>query len=146
MAIVLDLYTRLVRGWCLGRRLDEALSMGALRMALVEAAPEIHHSDQGLQYAAKGYVALLEGRGSRISMTARHSPHENGHAERFMRTIKEEEVDLADYRSFDEARTEIGQFITEVYNQKRIHSALGYVTPVEFEEAHYQVRAPLSEP
>jgi putative transposase len=146
LAIVLDVYTRVVRGWCLGRRLDEELSLGALRMALAAATPEIHHSDQGGQYAATGYVALLEGRGVRVSMSARHSPHENGYAERFMRTIKEEEVDLSDYRTFEEARREIGQFITEVYNRKRIHSALGYLTPVEFEEAHHQVQAPLSEP
>lgn len=146
LAIVLDVYTRVVRGWCLSRHLDEALSLEALRMALAVAIPEVHHSDQGVQYAATEYVALLESRGVCVSMTARHSPHENGYAERFMRTVKEEEVDLSDYRTFAEARQEIGQFIIEVYNRKRIHSSLGYLTPVEFEEAHRQVQAPLIGP
>ena len=146
LAIVLDVYTRVVRGWCLSRHLDEALSLETLRMALAVATPEVHHSDQGVQYAAIGYVALLEGRGVQVSMSARRSPHENGYAERLMRTVKEEEVDLSDYRTFAEARQEIGQFIIEVYNRKRIHSSLGYLTPVEFEEAHRQVQAPLIGP
>jgi putative transposase len=146
LAIVLDVCTRVVRGWCLSRHLDEALSLEALRMALAVATPEIHHSDQGVQYAATGYVALLESRGVRVSMSARHSPHENGFAERFMRTVKEEEVDLSDYRTFAEAHHEIGRFIIEVYNRKRVHSSLGYLTPVEFEEAHGQVQAPLIGP
>jgi len=146
LAIVLDVYTRAVRGWCLGRHPDEALSLEALRMALAVATPEVHHSDQGVQYAATGYVALLESHGVRVSMSARHSPHDNGYAERFMRTVKEEEVDLSDYRTFAEARQEIGQFIIEVYNRKRVHSSLGYLTPVEFEEAHRQVQTPLIGP
>jgi len=146
LAVVLDVYTRAVRGWCLSRHLDEALSLEALRMALAVATPQVHHSDQGVQYAATSYVALLESCGAQVSMSARRSPHENGYAERFMRTVKEEEVDLSDYRTFAEARQEIGQFIIEVYNRKRIHSSLGYLTPVEFEEAHRQVEAPLIEP
>lgn len=146
LAIVLDVYTRIVRGWCLSRHLDEALSLEALRMALAAATPEIHHSDQGVQYAATDYVALLESRGVRLSMSARHSPHENGFAERFMRTVKEEEVDLSDYRTFAEARQEIGQFISDVYNRKRVHSSLGYLTPVEFEDTYGHVQAPLIGP
>ena len=146
LAVVLDVYTRLVRGWYLGRRLDNSLSIGALCMALKQGSPSIHHSDQGVQYAALGYVAILEAHGAKISMSAKSSPHENGYAERFMRTIKEEEVYLSDYRSLEEASQQIGHFITEVYNRKRIHSALGYLTPVEFEQAYHRTQAPLSEP
>ncbi len=91
--------------------------------------PEVHHSNQGVQYAATSYTDLLAGRGVAISMAAVGKPEENGFAERLMRTIKEEEVDLTDYRDFADAYGQLGRFLDDVYNRKRIHSALGYLTP-----------------
>jgi len=146
LAVVLDVYTRMVRGWYVHRTLDHTLSLNALRQALQAGTPEIHHSDQGLHYAAPAYVALLREHGVRISMAAQGRPEENGYAERVMRTIKEEEVDLSDYDSFQDARQQLDTFIGDVYNRKRIHSALGYVTPAEFEAAYHQDQpSPLSQ-
>lgn len=136
LAIILDIFTRSIRGWCLSRTIDQQLTLDALRMALeAHPAPQIHHSDQGLQYAAYAYVNLLQAHHVQISMATVGKAEENGFAERFMRTIKEEEVDLSEYRNFADAQTQIGHFIEGVYNQKRIHSALGYFSPVEFELA-----------
>lgn len=100
--------------------------------------PQIHHSDQGIQYAVSAYTDLLKEHAIQISMAAVGKAEENGYAERFMRTIKEEEVDLSDYQDFADAQEQIGYFIEDVYNHKRIHSSLGYLTPVEFELA-YQI-------
>jgi putative transposase len=136
LAIVLDVYTRAVRGWNLSGALDQDLSLVALRMALADRIPEIHHSDQGVHYAAHGYTRLLKDHAIQISMAAVGKAEENGYAERFMRTIKEEEVDLSDYRDLADAQNQIGKFIEDVYNQKRIHSSLGYLTPAEFEVAY----------
>lgn len=133
LAVVLDVFTRTVRGWCLSRQIDQELTLTALRMALEKRQPRIHHSDQGIQYAAQAYIALLGSHQIEISMAAVGKAEENGYAERFMRTIKEEEVDLSEYLDFQDARIQIGHFIEAVYNQKRIHSAIGYLTPVEFE-------------
>ena len=135
LAIILDVFTRAIRGWCLSRTLDQELTLTALRAALGFRRPEIHHSDQGVQYAAYAYVNLLKDHGSQISMAAVGKAEENGYAERFMRTIKEEEVDLSDYQDFRDASSQIGRFIEDVYMTKRIHSALGYLTPAEFESA-----------
>lgn len=135
LAVVLDVFTRSVRGWNLSTGLDQELSLAALQMALADRVPEIHHSDQGIQYAAYAYIDLLKAHAIQISMAAVGKAEENGYAERFMRTIKEEEVDLSDYRDFADARAQIGRFIEDVYNTKRIHSSLGYLTPVEFEAA-----------
>ncbi len=135
LAVVLDVFTRSVRGWNLSVSLDQELSLAALRMALADRVAEIHHSDQGIQYAAYAYIDLLQDHDIQISMAAVGKAEENGYAERFMRTIKEEEVDLSDYRDFADAQAQIGQFIEDVYNTKRIHSSLGYLTPVEFEAA-----------
>jgi putative transposase len=135
LAIVLDVYTRVVRGWNLSLSLDQELSLAALRMGLSHRKPQIHHSDQGIQYAAHAYVDLLNVHKIFISMAAIGKAEENGYAERFMRTIKEEEVDLSDYGDFADAQHQIGRFIQDVYNTKRIHSSLGYLTPVEFEAA-----------
>jgi len=135
LAVVLDVFTRSVRGWELSRLLDQALSLAALHMALEKDTPHIHHSDQGIQYAAIAYIDLLKEHDIQISMAAIGKAEENGYAERFMRTIKEEEVDLSEYLDFLDALQQIGHFIEEVYNRKRIHSALGYLTPVEFELA-----------
>lgn len=119
----------------MSRLLDQELTLTALRAALGTHQPEIHHSDQGVQYAAYDYCDLLKAHGCRISMAAVGKAEENGYAERLMRTIKEEEVDLSDYRDFQEASQEICRFIEEVYMTKRIHSSLGYLTPAEYETA-----------
>jgi len=135
LAIILDVFTRAIRGWCLSRLLDQEMTLTALRRALQTGQPDIHHSDQGVQYAAYAYVDLLKARGIQISMATIGKAEENGYAERFMRTIKEEEVDLSEYRNFMDALDQIGHFIDDVYMTKRIHSSLGYLTPVEFETA-----------
>jgi transposase InsO family protein len=138
LAILLDVFTRAIRGWCLSRTLDQELTLTALRAALGDRQPAIHHSDQGVQYAALAYVNLLASRQVQISMAAVGKAAENGYAERFMRTIKEEEVDLSDYRDFRDASGQIGRFIEDVYMTKRIHSSLGYLTPAEFESAWWR--------
>ena len=135
LAIVLDVFTRSVRGWKLSTSLDLELSLEALRMGLAHQVPQIHHSDQGIQYAARAYTDLLKAHQIYISMAAVGKAEENGYAERFMRTLKEEEVDLSDYLDFADAQNQIGRFIQDVYNTKRIHSSLGYLTPLEFEAA-----------
>jgi len=141
LAVVMDVFTRAIRGWHLGRDLEQGLTLAALERALVVATPKIHHSDQGVQYAATQYVERLQKLGVKLSMAAIGEPRENGFAERLVRTIKEEEVDLSDYRDFAAARSEIGHFIDAVYNVKRIHSSLGYLTPQEFEEQWRAQRA-----
>ena len=138
LAIIMDVFTRSIRGWCLSRTLDQELTLTALRVALETHSPEIHHSDQGVQYAAYAYTDLLKIHGIQISMAAVGKAEENGYAERFMRTIKEEEVDLSEYLDFGDAHQQIGRFIEDVYNTKRIHSSLGYLTPVEHEYAWWQ--------
>jgi putative transposase len=117
LAVIMDVFTRSIRGW-----------------ALAEGTPEIHHSDQGIQYAATAYVQRLEVVNAQISMAESGAAWQNGHAERLMRTIKEEEVDLSDYEDYTDALSQLRRFLNDVYMHKRIHSALGYLTPVEFEE------------
>ena len=117
-----------------GRSLDGGLTLRALERALRGRRPEVHHSDQGVQYAATAYVGRLAETGAAISMAAVGAPEENGYAERLMRTIKEEEVDLSEYEGFADARRQLGRFLDAVYNRKRIHSSLGYLTPREFEQ------------
>jgi transposase InsO family protein len=134
LAVLMDVFTRVIRGWHLGRSLDQGLTLAALERALTVAVPQMHHSDQGLQYAANAYVDRLQGLGVTLSMATVGEARENGYAERLIRTIKEEEVDLSDYQNFDDARRQITRFLDDVYNVKRIHSALGYLTPLEFEE------------
>ena len=134
LAVLMDVFTRCIRGWHLGRSPEQELTLVALERALERGRPEIHHSDQGVQYAATAYVAMLKGRGVEISMASVGEPEENGYAERLMRTIKEEEVDLSEYDDFDAALRGLGGFLDEVYNRKRIHSSLGYLTPAEFEQ------------
>ena len=137
LAILLDIFTRGLRGWNLGRTLSSDLAVVALERALSKGKPEIHHSDQGIQYAAHGYVERLQDLGVQISMAAVGQPTENPYAERVIRTIKEEEVYLADYEDFADAYRRIGRFIEDVYQTKRIHSSLGYLTPAEFEAAYW---------
>jgi putative transposase len=133
LAVLMDVFTRSIRGWHLSRNLDQGLTLAALERALLVAIPAIHHSDQGLQYAATAYVERLQGLGVQLSMAAVGKAYQNGYAERVIRTIKEEEVDLSDYQDFAEAQADIRRFLDDVYNVKRIHSALGYLTPQEFE-------------
>jgi putative transposase len=133
LAVVMDVFTRAVRGWHLSRSLDRQLTLTALRRALGKGSPGIHHSDQGLQYACADYTDLLQHHHVQISMAAVGKPEENGFAERPMRTIKEEEVDLSEYADFHDAYWRIGRFLEDVYTHKRIHSALGYLTPAEYE-------------
>jgi len=137
LAIILDVFTRGLRGWHLARTLSTDLVLPALKQALATRTPEIHHSDQGAQYAAQGYVELLQAAGTQISMSTKGKATDNPYAERVIRTIKEEEVYLADYIDFADAYARIGHFIQDVYQTKRIHSALGYLTPAEFEAAYW---------
>jgi transposase InsO family protein len=145
LAIVLDLFTRSIRGWALSRSLEGELTLTALKEALRKGCPAIHHSDQGVQYAATAYIALLLAHQVQISMAAIGKAEENGYAERFMRTIKEEEVDLSDYHDFADAYEQIGRFIDDVYQTKRIHSSLGYLTPAEFEAGYWASAAAVAE-
>jgi len=141
LAVLMDVYTRSVRGWQLARSLDHSLTLTALQRALAQATPQIHHSDQGLQYAAGAYTALLKDNHIAISMADVGQAWQNGYAERLIRTIKEEEIDLSDYRNFHDAYNQIGLFLEDVYNRKRIHSALGYLTPFEFEQQQTSIPA-----
>lgn len=134
LAVIMDVFTRIIRGWHLGRNLDQGLSLAALERALLVATPAIHHSDQGVQYAATDYVNRLQRLHIQPSMAKVGEPRENGYAERLMRTIKEEEVNLSEYHDFADAQRQLARFLDDVYNIKRIHSSLGYLTPREFEQ------------
>lgn len=143
LASILDAFSRYCVGWCLSRWVNTRLTLSALERALCERRPApglIHHSDQGVQYASAEYVAVLEKVGTRISMASVGNPYENAQAESFFRTLKMEEVYLKEYRTFEEAEENIGHFIEEVYNKKRLHSSLGYLPPAEF-EADYTLKA-----
>jgi transposase InsO family protein len=136
LAAILDAFSRRCVGWQLSRFIDTELALAALEHALRTRQPPpglIHHSDQGVQYASAAYVARLEAVGAQVSMAAVGNPYENAKAERFFRTLKQEEVYLKDYQTFAEAEANLGRFIEDVYNSKRLHSALGYVPPAEFE-------------
>lgn len=144
LSVIMDIFTRRIRGWHLGRSLEQELTLTALRRAFERGRPEIHHSDQGVQYAATAYIELLKTREVKISMASVGEPEENGYAERLMRTIKEEEVDLSEYEDFRDAMRGLGRFLDDVYNRKRIHSSLGYLTPAEFEQQW--INTPRSKP
>jgi putative transposase len=134
LAVIMDVFTRNIRGWHLGRSLDQSLTLIALDRALAEHTPEIHHSDQGIQYAATEYIQMLRAVNAEISMAESGEAWQNGYAERLIRTIKEEEVDLSEYADYNDAVFQLGRFLNDVYTHKRIHSSLGYLTPAEFEE------------
>ncbi len=138
LAAILDAYSRRCVGWALSRWIDTDLTVAALGMAVTRRQPApglIHHSDRGVQYASGTYVQQLEAVGARISMSARGNPYENAKAESFFKTLKREEVYLKEYRTFEEAETNVEAFIEAVYNTKRLHSSLGYLPPIEFEAA-----------
>lgn len=136
LAVVLDAWSRRVVGWALGRTLEAELALTALRMAIAERRPEVglvHHSDRGVQYACGAYRDLLEEHRIRGSMSRKGNPYDNAFAESFMKTLKHEEVYRNEYRDLGEAAAAIAEFIDRVYNHKRLHSALGYLAPAEFE-------------
>jgi len=136
LAVLLDAFSRRCIGWALSREITTQLALVALRMALQTRTIQpglMHHSDQGVQYAAYDYVALLHQHDIQISMSRTGNPYDNAKAERFMRTLKYEEVYMNDYETLSEVRTSVQHFIETVYNRKRLHSAIGYVPPAEFE-------------
>jgi putative transposase len=136
LAVILDAFSRRVIGWALGRTLEGELTLAALRMALStrHVSPGlVHHSDRGVQYAAIEYIDLLTQHQILISMSRKGNPYDNAQAESFMKTLKYEEVYRSDYRDLQETRREIKRFLEQVYNEKRLHSALGYLPPAEFE-------------
>lgn len=136
LAVILDAFSRRVIGWALDRTLEAELTLQALRQALVQRRPVrglVHHSDRGVQYASRDYTQLLKDHGIQISMSRKANPWDNAVCESFIKTLKYEEVYRTEYRDLAEARASIGVFLEKVYNQKRLHSALGYLPPVEFE-------------
>lgn len=138
LAVVIDVFSRKCIGWELGRNVDTQLTLNALNMALsnrkvMNLSDLIHHSDRGIQYAASEYIDKLKENEIKISMSRKGNPYDNAFAESFMKTLKYEEVYLWEYESFNEAYTNIKKFIEDVYNQKRLHSSIGYLPPNEFE-------------
>jgi putative transposase len=141
LATILDAYSRRCVGWNLSTRMDTNVTLGALEEALAtrDVKPGlIHHSDRGVQYASLAYTERLLSVGVQISMSAKGNAYDNAKAESFFKTLKQEEVYLKQYQTFEEASANIGQFIDDVYNTKRLHSSLGYVPPSEFELAYFQ--------
>ena len=138
LAVILDAYSRRVIGWHLSEGLDDSLTQTALRMALGQRVVRpglVHHSDRGVQYASGDYTDLLKANGIDISMSRKASPWENAACESFMKTLKWEEVYRSEYRNLPEACARIGEFLEKVYNEKRLHSALDYRSPVQFESS-----------
>ena len=136
VAIILDLFSRKVVGWGISKRINAELAVQALRMAIEERRPLpgcIHHSDQGVQYCSKEYVELLTEWGFRISMSRKGNPYDNAWAESFMRILKYEEIYLSEYETYEDVVNRLPRFIEGIYNRKRIHSSIGYLTPEEFE-------------
>ena len=134
LCLLMDVFTRIIKAWQISQHFNQSLTLKPLQEAFCHSVCEIHHSDQGVQYLSNAYIATLEERGVQISVAHRGRPWENGYAQRLIRTLKEEEVRLNEYRNITEAREHIGHFITQVYHQKRPHAALGYLTPMEFQK------------
>lgn len=138
VAVIMDRFSRRCIGWALETHFGTALTLGALRMALARRRPApglVHHSDRGVQYAARDYVALLRAHDVAPSMSRAGNPYDNAACERFIRTLKYEEIYMRDYEDIADARRCIGRFLDHVYNHKRRHAALGYRTPAAFEES-----------
>ena len=136
LAVILDAFSRREIGWALDRTLEAELTLQALRMALLRRRPApglVHHSDRGVQYASRDYTQLLQDHGIQISMSRKGNPWDNAACESFIKTLKYEEVYRTEYRDLADARASIGVFLEKVYNQKRLHSALGYLPPAEFQ-------------
>ena len=137
LAAILDAFSRKVIGYAISTRLDASLTLGALRMAIAQRCPGpgvIHHSDQGVQYASDEYTGELKSRGFSISMSRRGNPYDNAAMESFFKTLKQEEVYLYEYETIEDVLDRLPNFLEEVYNHRRLHSAVGYVPPDEFEE------------
>jgi putative transposase len=137
LAVLLDAFSRRVIGWALGRTMQAGLALSALGMALRQRKPEpglVHHSDRGVQYASGDYTNLLKQHQIQISMSRKANPYDNAACESFMKTLKYEEVYRTEYRDVADAYAQIGEFLERVYNRRRLHSALGYVPPAEFEQ------------
>lgn len=138
LAVLLDAFSRSCIGWALRRSLEAALVLEALRKALRRRCPPpglVHHSDRGVQYASRDYIQVLEQHGIRISMSRRGNVYDNATAESFIKTLKYEEVYRTEYRNLEEAKASIKEFLEKIYNEKRLHSALGYRPPREFEQS-----------
>jgi putative transposase len=136
LAVILDAYSRRVIGWALDRTMEDSLTLTALRMALARRTFEpglVHHSDRGSQYASNDYTDMLKANGIDISMSRKGNPWDNAACESFMKTLKYEEVLRNEYRDLADARASIREFLEKVYNEKRLHSALGYMPPARFE-------------
>jgi putative transposase len=145
LAALLDRYSRKVIGWAISPRINAELCIAALQSALTQRQPPpgcIHHSDRGVQYACGEYVALLEGAHMQISMSRTANPYDNAHMESFFKTLKYEEIHLSNYETFDDVIQRLPHFIEEVYNKKRLHSALGYLPPEEYEMAIQSIQTP----
>src|SRR6202171_2875411 len=144
LAVILDAYSRRVIGWHLDDTLTDSLTIAALRMALTHRQVQpglVHHSDRGVQYASGDYTQLLKDHHIDISMSRKGNPWDNAACESFMKTLKYEEVLRNEYRDLADARASIAEFLEKIYNQKRLHSALGYLPPAEFEAQHYKEAA-----
>lgn len=143
LALILDAFTRALRGWAVSRSLDHSLTLAALRQALTGATPFIFHSDQGVQYAAWEHTELLLTAGVKISMSDTAAPTQNGLVERFIRTLKEEHIAYTEYEDFDDAARQLQHWLEVEYMTERVHSALDYLTPAEFEAAALARQHPL---
>ena len=144
LAVILDAYSRRMIGWALDRTMADELALTALRMALARRAVSaglVHHSDRGSQYASNDYTDLLQAHGIHISMSRKRNPWDNAACESFIKTLKYEEVLRNEYRDLAEARAAIREFLEKIYNHTRLHSALGYLPPAEFERNHKEAAA-----